>query len=64
VLGKADLDMLLSERETAQRGAPDHRSTSTPTVGDQGHAVEIKDVEIPSAMQRAMALRREAEREE
>ena len=32
-------------------------------MGDQGHTVEIRDVEIPTAMQRAMALGAEAERE-
>jgi len=63
VLGKADLDMLLSERETLNDAIQSTVDEHTEPWGIKVTAVEIKDVEIPSAMQRAMALQAEAERE-
>src|SRR6187200_1975825 len=63
VLGKADLDTLLSERETLNEAIQTTVDEHTEPWGIKVTAVEIKDVEIPSAMQRAMALQAEAERE-
>jgi regulator of protease activity HflC (stomatin/prohibitin superfamily) len=63
VLGKADLDMLLSERETLNEAIQATVDEHTEPWGIKVTAVEIKDVEIPSAMQHAIALQAEAERE-
>jgi regulator of protease activity HflC (stomatin/prohibitin superfamily) len=63
VLGKADLDMLLSEREQLNEALQHIVDEHTDPWGIKVTTVEIKDVEIPSAMQRAMALGAEAERE-
>jgi regulator of protease activity HflC (stomatin/prohibitin superfamily) len=63
VLGKADLDMLLSEREQLNVALQHIVDEHTDPWGIKVTTVEIKDVEIPSAMQRAMALGAEAERE-
>jgi len=63
VLGKADLDMLLSEREQLNEALQHIIDEHTDPWGIKVTTVEIKDVEIPSDMQRAMALGAEAERE-
>jgi regulator of protease activity HflC (stomatin/prohibitin superfamily) len=63
VLGKADLDMLLGERERLNDALQQILDEQTDPWGVKVTAVEIKDVEIPSAMQRAMARQAEAERE-
>jgi regulator of protease activity HflC (stomatin/prohibitin superfamily) len=63
VLGKADLDMLLSEREQLNEALQHIVDQHTDPWGIKVTTVEIKDVEIPAAMQRAMALGAEAERE-
>ena len=63
VLGKADLDMLLSEREQLNEALQHIIDEHTDPWGIKVTTVEIKDVEIPVAMQRAMALGAEAERE-
>jgi regulator of protease activity HflC (stomatin/prohibitin superfamily) len=63
VLGKADLDMLLSEREQLNEALQHIVDEHTDPWGIKVTTVEIKDVEIPTAMQRAMALGAEAERE-
>jgi regulator of protease activity HflC (stomatin/prohibitin superfamily) len=63
VLGKADLDMLLSEREELNEALQHIIDEHTDPWGIKVTTVEIKDVEIPTAMQRAMALGAEAERE-
>jgi regulator of protease activity HflC (stomatin/prohibitin superfamily) len=63
VLGKADLDMLLSEREQLNEAVQQVVDDHTDPWGIKVTTVEIKDVEIPTAMQRAMALGAEAERE-
>src|ERR1700740_3225516 len=63
VLGQHSLDELLSEREkinTILQGIIDE---STAPWGIKVSIVEVKDVEIPSDMQRAMARQAEAERE-
>jgi regulator of protease activity HflC (stomatin/prohibitin superfamily) len=63
VLGRADLDMLLSERERLNDALQQIIDDQTDPWGVKVTAVEIKDVEIPGSMQRAMARQAEAERE-
>ena len=63
LLGKADLDALLTERDTLNEALQQIIDEQTDPWGVKVTAVEIKDVEIPSAMQRAMARQAEAERE-
>jgi len=63
VLGKAELDMLLSERERLNEALQQIIDEQTDPWGVKVTAVEIKDVEIPARMQRAMARQAEAERE-
>src|SRR3954469_9037052 len=63
VLGQHSLDELLSEREkinTILQGIIDEQ---TAPWGIKVSIVEVKDVEIPQGMQRAMARQAEAERE-
>jgi regulator of protease activity HflC (stomatin/prohibitin superfamily) len=63
VLGKADLDTLLSEREKLNDHLQQIIDEQTEPWGIKVTTVEIKDVGIPSGMQRAMAKQAEAERE-
>jgi regulator of protease activity HflC (stomatin/prohibitin superfamily) len=63
VLGAADLDELLAERERLNEQLQRIVDEHTEPWGIKVSAVEIKDVEIPEAMQRAMARQAEAERE-
>ena len=63
VLGKADFDQLLSERERLNEELQKIIDESTEPWGVKVTAVEIKDVEIPENMQRAIARQAEAERE-
>jgi regulator of protease activity HflC (stomatin/prohibitin superfamily) len=63
VLGKADLDMLLSERERLNESLQQIIDEQTDPWGVKVTTVEIKDVGIPQGMQRAMARQAEAERE-
>jgi regulator of protease activity HflC (stomatin/prohibitin superfamily) len=63
VLGSADLDQLLAERERLNEQLQRIIDEQTEPWGVKVSAVEIKDVEIPEAMQRAMARQAEAERE-
>ncbi|HEY6671972.1 MAG TPA: slipin family protein [Solirubrobacterales bacterium] len=63
VLGKADLDQLLSERERLNEDLQKIIDEQTEPWGVKVTTVEIKDVEIPEQMQRAMARQAEAERE-
>jgi regulator of protease activity HflC (stomatin/prohibitin superfamily) len=63
VLGKAELDMLLAEREQLNDALQQIIDEHTDPWGIKVSTVEIKHVEIPQAMQRAMALQAEAERE-
>jgi regulator of protease activity HflC (stomatin/prohibitin superfamily) len=63
VLGRADLDHLLSERERLNEDLQQIIDEQTEPWGIKVSAVEIKDVEIPEGMQRAMARQAEAERE-
>ena len=61
--GGADLDQLLSEREQLNSQLQHIIDDQTEPWGIKVSTVEIKDVEIPEAMQRAMARQAEAERE-
>ncbi|MEO7421539.1 MAG: slipin family protein [Ornithinibacter sp.] len=63
VLGRADLDTLLSERDELNDSLRRIIDDQTEPWGIKVTTVEIKDVEIPEAMQRAMARAAEAERE-
>jgi regulator of protease activity HflC (stomatin/prohibitin superfamily) len=63
VLGRADLDELLAERERLNEDLQKIIDEQTEPWGIKVTTVEIKDVEIPEAMQRAMARQAEAERE-
>ncbi len=63
VLGKAELDTLLSERDELNDSLRRIIDEQTEPWGIKVTTVEIKDVEIPEAMQRAMARAAEAERE-
>jgi regulator of protease activity HflC (stomatin/prohibitin superfamily) len=63
VLGGADLDQLLAERDRLNEQLQKIIDEQTEPWGIKVSTVEIKDVEIPEAMQRAMARQAEAERE-
>ena len=63
VLGQHMLDELLSEREKINAILQEIIDTATAPWGIKVSIVEVKDVEIPSGMQRAMARQAEAERE-
>ena len=63
VLGKADLDTLLAEREQLNESLQQIIDDQTAPWGVKVTTVEIKDVGIPQGMQRAMARQAEAERE-
>ncbi len=63
VLGQSELDELLSQRNKINRELQAIIDEHTERWGVKVTAVEIKDVELPSSMQRAMAKQAEAERE-
>ena len=63
VLGKAELDTLLSEREHLNAALQRIIDEQTEPWGIKVLTVEIKDVVIPQDMQRAMARQAEAERD-
>jgi regulator of protease activity HflC (stomatin/prohibitin superfamily) len=63
VLGQHVLDELLSEREKINAILQEIIDEATAPWGIKVSIVEVKDVEIPSGMQRAMARQAEAERE-
>jgi regulator of protease activity HflC (stomatin/prohibitin superfamily) len=63
VLGQHQLDELLSEREKINAILQGIIDEQTAPWGIKVSIVEVKDVEIPSSMQRAMARQAEAERE-
>jgi regulator of protease activity HflC (stomatin/prohibitin superfamily) len=62
VLGKAELDTLLAERERLNEELQKIIDEQTEPWGVKVTTVEIKDVEIPEQMQRAMARQAEGER--
>src|SRR5881396_2052791 len=63
VLGQHLLDELLSERDKINAILQEIIDESTSPWGIKVSIVEVKDVEIPSSMQRAMARQAESERE-
>src|SRR5947209_3750394 len=63
VLGQATLDSLLAEREKINQNLQRIIDEQTEPWGIKVAVVEIKDVELPTTMQRAMAKQAEAERE-
>jgi regulator of protease activity HflC (stomatin/prohibitin superfamily) len=63
VLGKAELDALLSERERLNVELQQIIDEQTEPWGVKVTTVEVKDVELPADMQRAIARQAEAERE-
>jgi regulator of protease activity HflC (stomatin/prohibitin superfamily) len=63
VLGQHQLDELLSERDKINSILQGIIDEATAPWGIKVSIVEVKDVEIPSGMQRAMARQAEAERE-
>jgi regulator of protease activity HflC (stomatin/prohibitin superfamily) len=63
VLGQHQLDELLSEREKINAILQEIIDQATGPWGIKVSIVEVKDVEIPGDMQRAMARQAEAERE-
>jgi regulator of protease activity HflC (stomatin/prohibitin superfamily) len=63
VVGQAHLDELLAEREKLNKELQKIIDKATDPWGVKVGMVEIKDVELPSDMRRAMAREAEAERE-
>jgi regulator of protease activity HflC (stomatin/prohibitin superfamily) len=63
VLGQKDLDDLLTDRESINEELQTIIDDHTEPWGVKVSAVEVKDVEIPQQMQRAMARQAESERE-
>ncbi len=62
VIGQHELDQLLSERDVINAKLQAIIDRQTEGWGIKVNAVEVKDVEIPQGMQRAMARQAEAER--
>lgn len=63
VLGQAELDELLSERDKLNEQLQEIVDAQTDPWGVKVSAVEVKHVDLPQEMQRAMAKQAEAERE-
>ncbi len=63
ILGKSELDELLSQRDKISRELQQVIDEQTDPWGIKVSVVEVKDVELPATMQRAMAKQAEAERE-
>ncbi len=63
VLGQAELDDLLAERERLNQELQQILDKQTDPWGVKVSAVEVKHVDLPSDMQRAIAKQAEAERE-
>ena len=63
VLGQKDLDDLLTNREAINEELQTIIDDHTDPWGVKVSVVEVKDVEIPQQMQRAMARQAESERE-
>jgi regulator of protease activity HflC (stomatin/prohibitin superfamily) len=63
VLGQSDLDELLSQRKKINQELQAIIDEHTERWGVKVTAVEVKDIELPATMQRAMAKQAEAERE-
>lgn len=63
IVGQHDLDDLLTERDALNKKLSAIIDRQTEAWGIKVNSVEIKDLEIPANMQRAMARQAEAERE-
>jgi len=63
VIGQAELDELLAEREKFNQILRDIIDQGTDVWGIDVTAVEVKDIDLPQEMKRAMARQAEAERE-
>ncbi len=63
VLGQSELDELLAHRDVIDQQVQDILDKATEPWGVKITSVDIKDVELPQSMQRAMARQAEAERE-
>lgn len=63
VMGQTDLDGLLSQREEVNQELQKIIDDETEPWGIKVSTVEVKDVELPPTMQRAMAAQAEAERD-
>ncbi len=63
VLGQSELDELLAHRDKINHTVQHIIDEATENWGIKASQVEVKDVELPPTMQRAMARQAEAERE-
>src|SRR5216684_6300458 len=63
ILGQSDLDHLLSERDKINAELQQVIDVQTSAWGVKVTSVEVRDLELPQSMQRAMARQAEAERE-
>jgi len=63
ILGQHELDEILAEREKIGASLQKIIDEATDAWGVKVSAVEIKDIELPEVMRRAMARQAEAERE-
>jgi len=63
VCGQAELDELLAERDAINRQLQEIIDLQTEPWGVKVRAVEVKQIDLPTDMQRAMARQAEAERE-
>ncbi len=63
VLGQSELDELLAQRDKINHQLQQIIDDQTEPWGIKVSVVEVKDLELPSTMQRAMARQAEAERE-
>ena len=63
IVGRHELDQLLTERDRIDLELQTALDAQTESWGIKVHRVEIRDVQVPAQMQRAMARQAEAERE-
>ena len=63
VVGRHTLDETLSETDTINQNIREILDVQTEEWGIQVTVVELKDIQLPDSMQRAMARQAEAERE-
>jgi len=63
ILGQSDLDHLLAERDKINAALQQVIDSQTSVWGVKVTSVEVRDLELPQSMQRAMARQAEAERE-
>jgi len=63
ILGQSDLDHLLAERDKINAALQQVIDSQTSAWGVKVTSVEVRDLELPQSMQRAMARQAEAERE-